>query len=53
MVHYVVPEVDAGPVIATATVPFVTGDTLDTFAERMHVAEHNLIVESIQHCFQS
>lgn len=47
MVHYVVPEVDAGPVIAQTTVPFVAGDTLDDFAARMHAAEHKLIVTAI------
>lgn len=48
MVHYVVPEVDAGPVIATSRVPFQPGDTLDAFEERMHAAEHQLIVVAIQ-----
>ncbi|MFW5748248.1 MAG: phosphoribosylglycinamide formyltransferase [Chloroflexota bacterium] len=46
MVHYVVPEVDAGPVIAQAIVPIVPGDTLSTLEERMHTAEHTLIVEA-------
>lgn len=48
MVHYVVPEVDAGPVIAQAVVPFAAEDTQETFAARMHAAEHRLIVEAIQ-----
>ena len=48
MVHYVVPEVDAGPVIAQTMVPFAPGDTRDAFATRMHVAEHGLIVEAIR-----
>lgn len=47
MVHYVVPEVDAGPVIAQAIVPFETGDTLETFEARLHTTEHRLIVEAI------
>lgn len=47
MVHYVVPEVDAGPVIAQTTVPFIVGDTLEDFASRMHAAEHKLIVTAI------
>lgn len=47
MVHQVIPEVDAGPVIATEIVPFAPGDTLATFAARMHVAEHRLLVEAI------
>ncbi|MBZ0284221.1 MAG: phosphoribosylglycinamide formyltransferase [Anaerolineae bacterium] len=47
MVHYVVPEVDAGPVIAHTIVPFETGDTLETFEARLHTTEHRLIVEAI------
>ncbi len=46
MVHYTVPEVDAGPVIARATVPILPDDTLDTFAERIHAAEHRIIVKA-------
>ena len=48
MVHFVVPEVDAGPVIATTDVPFLLDDTLDAFEARMHAAEHRLIVEAIR-----
>jgi formyltetrahydrofolate-dependent phosphoribosylglycinamide formyltransferase len=48
MVHVVTPDLDAGPVIATKGVPFETGDTLETFAARMHTAEHALIVKAIQ-----
>src|SRR5262245_61092509 len=43
MVHYVVPEVDAGPVIAQAVVPIEAQDTLQAFEARMHEAEHRLI----------
>jgi formyltetrahydrofolate-dependent phosphoribosylglycinamide formyltransferase len=48
MVHYVIPEVDAGEVIAQAVVPFESGDMLETYAERMHAAEHILIVDAIR-----
>ena len=48
MIHYVIPEVDAGKVITTATVSFKDGDTVETFEERMHEAEHKLIVEGIR-----
>jgi formyltetrahydrofolate-dependent phosphoribosylglycinamide formyltransferase len=48
MVHYAVPEVDAGPTIAMAEVPLYPHDTLETFEERMHGAEHRLIVAAIQ-----
>lgn len=44
MVHYAIPEVDAGPVLATAEVPLYPSDTLEDFAARMHAAEHQLIV---------
>jgi formyltetrahydrofolate-dependent phosphoribosylglycinamide formyltransferase len=44
MVHYVIPEVDAGEVIASAAVPFLKGDTLDSYSERLHAAEHQLLV---------
>jgi formyltetrahydrofolate-dependent phosphoribosylglycinamide formyltransferase len=46
MVHVVVPEVDAGPVIATADVPILPEDSLADFEARMHEAEHRLIVKA-------
>jgi formyltetrahydrofolate-dependent phosphoribosylglycinamide formyltransferase len=48
MVHMVTPELDAGPVIATRTVSFENGDTLESYSSRLHAAEHELIVEAIQ-----
>lgn len=48
MVHYVVPEVDAGAVIVQSSVPIAPDDTLETFEANMHAAEHGLIVEAIQ-----
>jgi len=48
MIHYVIPEVDAGEVIAQAIVPIEPGDTLDTFEARMHAAEHQLIVAALR-----
>lgn len=48
MVHYAIPEVDAGAVIAQCKVPFEPGDTLESFETRMHAAEHSLIVEAAQ-----
>ncbi|MEQ8674332.1 MAG: phosphoribosylglycinamide formyltransferase [Aggregatilineales bacterium] len=47
MVHYVIPEVDAGPVIADVIVPFEANDTLDSFSTRLHIAEHALIVKAV------
>lgn len=48
MVHEV-PDagVDSGPVIASVDVPLHPGDTLATFAERMHTAEHRLLVDTV------
>lgn len=46
MVHYAIPEVDAGQVIATMTVAFQPDDTLQSYAARMHAAEHRLIVQA-------
>lgn len=50
MVHEVVPEVDAGPVLGAVEVPIEPGDTLDTLETRMHVAEHRLLVEVVGAC---
>jgi len=48
MVHYVVPEVDAGQVITQAIVPMNPHDTLEMFETRLHAAEHQLIVEAVR-----
>jgi formyltetrahydrofolate-dependent phosphoribosylglycinamide formyltransferase len=53
MVHYAVPEVDAGAVIVSAAVPIQPDDTLDSFEERMHATEHGIIVEAIQSHLQA
>ena len=41
-VHFVTPEMDAGPIVAQAAVPVLAGDTPETLAERILVAEHRL-----------
>jgi phosphoribosylglycinamide formyltransferase-1 len=41
-VHWVVPDLDAGPTIAQARVPVLRGDTADTLAARILVEEHKL-----------
>lgn len=46
MIHYAVPEVDAGPVVAQRVVPIHPDDHLDDFERRLHSAEHELIVEA-------
>ena len=48
MVHWVVPEIDAGPVIATANVPIYTTDSLADLETRIHATEHRLLVEAIR-----
>jgi formyltetrahydrofolate-dependent phosphoribosylglycinamide formyltransferase len=54
MVHYAIPEVDAGEVLVTEEVPIEADDTVETFAARMHAAEHRLIVEAVrQHGLQN
>ncbi|HEY1614408.1 MAG TPA: phosphoribosylglycinamide formyltransferase [Rhizomicrobium sp.] len=41
-VHFVVPELDSGPIIAQAAVPVLPDDTEDTLAARTLGAEHKL-----------
>lgn len=47
-VHYVTPEVDAGPVICREEVPIRAGDTEETLHERLKIVEHRLIVEAVK-----
>ena len=48
MVHLVVPEVDAGPVLASVPVPILASDTFEAFETRMHAAEHDLVVDVLR-----
>ena len=41
-VHFVVPELDAGPVILQAKVPILPGDDEETLSKRVLVEEHKL-----------
>jgi phosphoribosylglycinamide formyltransferase-1 len=41
-VHFVVPEVDAGPIIVQKAVPVLDGDTEDTLSSRILRQEHRL-----------
>ena len=41
-VHFVIPETDAGPIIAQAAVPVREADTTDTLAARVLAVEHRL-----------
>lgn len=47
-VHFVVPELDAGPVIAQATVPVHPSDTPETLAARVLEAEHVLYPDAVK-----
>ena len=46
-VHFVVPELDAGPVIAQASVPVHPSDTPQTLAARVLEIEHKLYPEAL------
>jgi phosphoribosylglycinamide formyltransferase-1 len=41
-VHFVTPQLDAGPIVAQAAVPVLAGDTPASLANRVLVAEHRL-----------
>jgi phosphoribosylglycinamide formyltransferase-1 len=41
-VHFVIPETDAGPIIAQAAVPVRNGDTADALAARVLAVEHRI-----------
>lgn len=46
-VHLVTPELDAGEVLAQVRVPIVQGDTPETLAERVKLAEHQLYPRAV------
>jgi phosphoribosylglycinamide formyltransferase-1 len=47
-VHFVVPELDAGPIIAQAVVPVVPGDTEQSLAARVILQEHRLYPQALR-----
>jgi phosphoribosylglycinamide formyltransferase 1 len=47
-VHFVVPELDAGPVIAQATAPVHPDDTPQALADRVLEVEHKLYPEALK-----
>ncbi len=51
-VHYMVEEVDSGPIIAQETVPILPGDTKEALLERLHPVEHRLLVEAVAEHFR-
>lgn len=52
-VHYVVPELDAGPIIAQESVPVLPGDTPDTLAARVLAIEHRIYPAALKLVAQS
>ena len=47
-VHFVIPELDAGSVVAQAAVPVLPGDSPETLAARVLQVEHPLLVAVLQ-----
>jgi phosphoribosylglycinamide formyltransferase-1 len=47
-VHFVVPEVDAGPIVAQAAVPVADGDTEESLAARILEQEHSIYPEALR-----
>ncbi len=47
-VHFVIPELDAGAIIAQAAVPVLPADTAQTLASRVLQVEHRLLVWVLQ-----
>jgi len=47
MVHVVVPEVDAGPVVTFEHVPIPQGTSYEAFEAAIHDAEHRVIVSAV------
>jgi phosphoribosylglycinamide formyltransferase-1 len=50
-VHFMVEEVDAGPVISQEAVPVLPEDTEETLLERLHPVEHRLLVRAVADYF--
>ena len=50
-VHFMVEEVDAGPMIRQEAVPVLPGDTEETLLERLHPVEHRLLVGAVADYF--
>lgn len=47
-VHFVTPELDAGPIILQATVPVLDDDTVETLSERILEQEHRIYPEAMR-----
>jgi phosphoribosylglycinamide formyltransferase 1 len=51
-VHFMVEEVDAGPIVAQERVPVLPGDDEETLLERLHPVEHRLLVRAVADYFE-
>jgi phosphoribosylglycinamide formyltransferase-1 len=51
-VHFMVEEVDAGPIVAQEKVPVLPGDTEETLLARLHPVEHRLLVQAVADYFR-
>ena len=50
-VHFMVEEVDAGPIVAQEKVSILPGDTEETLLKRLHLVEHRLLVGAVADYF--
>ena len=50
-VHFMVEEVDAGPIVAQEAVPVLPGETKESLLERLHPVEHRLLVRAVADFF--
>ena len=51
-VHFMVEEVDAGPIVAQERVPVLPGDDEATLLDRLHPVEHRLLVRTVADYFR-
>jgi phosphoribosylglycinamide formyltransferase-1 len=47
-VHFVTPELDAGPIVSQRAVPVLDGDTPETLAARILTVEHEIYPEAVE-----
>jgi phosphoribosylglycinamide formyltransferase 1 len=47
-VHFIVAELDSGPIVAQAAVPVLDGDTAETLAARILVEEHRIYPQALR-----
>jgi phosphoribosylglycinamide formyltransferase-1 len=47
-VHFVTPELDAGPIVLQTAVPVEAGDSRETLAARLLVEEHRIFPEAVR-----